>query len=675
MRFLEAAFEIIADSGSALYLEVYTLMRELKTIDEVNFKGRRVLIRFDFNVPVKDGVIQDDERIVQSLPTLNLVLSKGGIPVIMAHFGRPKGEVNSKYSLAPVAKRLGELIGREVTLLGDVTSEKTYEKIKSAEPGDVILLENIRFEKGEEKNDRELSKTLSRFANVYINDAFGCAHRNHASTEGVTHFIDDCYAGFLMKKEIDVLSKLKKNADSPFVVIVGGSKVSSKISVLESFLKIADKIIIAGAMAYTFLKAQGHEVGKSMVEDDYIETALSFLGKAAELKKKIILPSDHVCADKFDASAAPVEVSSVDIPADLIGMDVGSKTLADIKKAIGGAKTVFWNGPAGVFEFDNFAKGTNEIARMITSLKDAKTVVGGGDSVSAVKKSGLSDKIYHISTGGGASLEFLEGRYFESLTALYARVNRRKLVAGNWKMNLNKSEGLDLVNHIKENADVQNAEIAVCPQFPLLDCVAQALNKTQIDVYAQNINENDKGAFTGEVSCDVVKSVGVSKTILGHSERREYYGETNSILNKKLKKAFDSGFDVILCVGEDKVRRKLGSWKKFLAFQLSNCLKGISPADAKEHLTIAYEPIWAIGTGKSATSGDAEEAISYIRSRLARIFTDKIAEKIQILYGGSVSPDNVDEILRQKDIDGVLVGGASLSKDKFMKLCDAAASL
>ncbi|HAL18986.1 MAG TPA: triose-phosphate isomerase [Spirochaetaceae bacterium] len=650
-------------------------MRELKTIDEVNFKGRRVLIRFDFNVPVKDGVIQDDERIVQSLPTLNLVLSKGGIPVIMAHFGRPKGEANPKYSLAPVAKRLEELIGKKVVLLGDITSDATYEKIKAAEVGDVILLENIRFEKGEEKNDKELSKALSKFANVYINDAFGCAHRNHASTEGVTHFIDDCYAGFLMKKEIDILSKLRKNADAPFVVIVGGSKVSSKISVLESFLKIADKIVIAGAMAYTFLKAQGHAVGKSMVEDDYLETALSFLNRAAELKKKIVLPSDHVCAKEFDASAEPVAVNSVDIPEDLIGMDIGEKTLADIKKAIGGAKTVFWNGPAGVFEFDNFAKGTNEIARMITSLRDAKTVVGGGDSVSAIKKSGLSDKIYHVSTGGGASLEFLEGRYFDSLTALYRRGNRRKLVAGNWKMNITKPEGLEIATYLRDKADVQNVEIALCPEFPLLDCVASTLSKSQIDVYAQNVNENEKGAYTGEVSCEVVKSVGVRKTILGHSERREFFTETNSLLNKKLKRAFEYGFDVILCVGEDKLRRKVGSWKRFLAFQLTNCLKGISPADAKEHLIIAYEPIWAIGTGKSATAEDAEEAISYIRGRIAKIFSERIADNIKILYGGSVTPENANEIMTQNDIDGVLVGGASLNKEKFSKICEVAAAL
>ena len=650
-------------------------MRELRTIEGVDFKNKRVLIRFDFNVPVEDGVVQDDERIVQSLPTLNYVLERGGIPVIMAHFGRPKGEVNKKYSLAPVLKKLEEHIGKKVTLLGDITSKETYEKIKKAEEGDVILLENIRFEKGEEKNDPELSKALAKFANIYINDAFGCAHRNHVSTEGVTHYINNCYAGFLMKKEIDVLSSLKKNAQSPFVVFVGGSKVSSKISVLESFLKVADKIIIGGAMAYTFLKAQGKTVGKSMVEDDYIDTAISFLEKAKELKKDIILPVDHNCAKEFSKDAECIYVDNENIPDDLMGMDIGEKTLAKIKRAIAGAKTVFWNGPAGVFEMEQFAKGTNEIARMITSLADAKTVVGGGDSVSAVKKSGLSDKIYHISTGGGASLEFLEGRYFDSLTALYDRNNSRKFVVGNWKMNMVKQDALDMVSALKEKVDFQNVKVMVCPTYPILDSVSSACKKSQIGVGAQNINENDKGAFTGEVSCEILKSINVSTTILGHSERRSMYEESNSIINKKIKKAIENGFDVILCVGEDKVRRKLGTWKKFLSYQIANNLRGVDPANIKEHITIAYEPIWAIGTGKSASAKDAEEAASHIRAKLCSMASENIAYKVKILYGGSVSNDNVKEFLSQSNIDGVLVGGASLDKEKFSTMCNIASDL
>ena len=374
----------------------------LNTIKEADLKGKRVVIRVDFNVPVKEGVVKDATRIKAALPTIKYILDEGASVVVMSHFGRPKGQKNPDFSMAPIAKEFEKLLGRPVKLAPDVIGPEVEAEVKALKPGEVLLLENVRFYKEEEANDEGYAKALASYGDIYCNDAFGTAHRAHASTEGISHFLPS-YAGFLIEKEVKFMAPLLENPEKPFVAVIGGSKVSSKITVLESLVKTCDTIVIGGGMAYTFLSVLGKEIGKSLFEPDYVDTAKAFLAKAAEKGVKVILPVDHVCAAEFSETAAPVAVDDVNIPADLMGMDIGPKTVSLIVEEIKKAKSVVWNGPMGVFEFEAFSKGTGEVAKALAA-SDAISVVGGGDSVAAINKFGLADKISHVSTGGGASL-------------------------------------------------------------------------------------------------------------------------------------------------------------------------------------------------------------------------------------------------------------------------------
>ena len=389
----------------------------LNTIRDADLTGKRVLIRVDFNVPLKEGVVKDDTRIRAALPTIEYILSqKGASLVVMSHFGRPKGKKNPEFSMAPIGKRFAELLGKPVKVAPDVIGPEVEKEVKALKAGEVLLLENVRFYPDEEANNPDYAKALASYGDVYVNDAFGTAHRAHASTEGVAHFLPS-YAGFLIEKEVKFMAPLLENPAHPFVAIIGGAKVSSKIGVLQSLLRTCDTMVIGGGMAYTFLTVQGHKVGKSLVEADYLDTARDFLKAAAEKKENVILPVDHIAAEAFDENAAPVAVDGIDIPDNLMGMDVGPKTIALIKDAISKAQSVVWNGPLGVFEFDSFAKGTLDIAKAVADCKGT-TVVGGGDSVAAVNKFGLADKLSHVSTGGGASLEFLQGLPLPGIVAL-----------------------------------------------------------------------------------------------------------------------------------------------------------------------------------------------------------------------------------------------------------------
>ncbi|MCR5443915.1 MAG: phosphoglycerate kinase [Sphaerochaetaceae bacterium] len=389
----------------------------LNTIREADLKNKRVLIRVDFNVPLKDGKVTDATRIVAALPTINYILSQPGASlVVMSHFGRPKGKKNPDFSMIPVGKKFEELLGKPVKVASDVIGPEVKKEVEALKPGEVLLLENCRFYPDEEANNPEFAKELASYGDIYVNDAFGTAHRAHASTEGVAHYLP-AYAGFLIEKEVKFMAPLLENPDKPFVAIIGGSKVSSKISVLESLVKTCDTIVIGGGMAYTFLKVQGHAIGKSLVEDDFLDTAKNFLAAAAKKGVNVILPVDHICADNFAEDAKPVTVDAIDIPENLMGMDIGPKTTKAIVDALATAKSVVWNGPMGVFEFASFAKGTEAVAKALAASK-AITVVGGGDSVAAINKFGLADKISHVSTGGGASLEFLEGKTLPGIKAL-----------------------------------------------------------------------------------------------------------------------------------------------------------------------------------------------------------------------------------------------------------------
>ena len=389
----------------------------LNTIREADLKNKRVLIRVDFNVPLKDGKVTDATRIVAALPTIKYILEQPGTSlVVMSHFGRPKGKKNPDFSMIPVGKKFEELLGRKVKVASDVIGPEVKKEVEALKPGEVLLLENCRFYPDEEENNPSFAKELASFGDIYVNDAFGTAHRAHASTEGVAHYLP-AYAGFLIEKEVKFMAPLLENPEKPFVAIIGGSKVSSKISVLESLVKTCNTIVIGGGMAYTFLKVQGHSIGKSLVEDDFLDTAKNFLAAAKAKKVNVILPVDHICAEAFAEDAKPVAVDSVDIPENLMGMDIGPKTTKLIVDALSDAKSVVWNGPMGVFEFASFAKGTEAVAKALAASK-AITVVGGGDSVAAINKFGLADKISHVSTGGGASLEFLEGKTLPGIKAL-----------------------------------------------------------------------------------------------------------------------------------------------------------------------------------------------------------------------------------------------------------------
>jgi phosphoglycerate kinase len=389
----------------------------IRTIKDFDLKGKRILIRVDFNVPLKEGAITDDSRIQAALPTIEYILGQEGSSLlIMSHLGRPKGEKNPEFSLKPVAVRLSELLGRPVEIADDCIGEAVEKKASSLKGGEVLLLENVRFHAGETKNDPEFSRQLASLAEFYVNDAFGTAHRAHASTEGVTKYLPSA-AGFLIEKEVAFFEPLLTAPEHPFVAIIGGAKVSTKIGVLDNLIDKCDTLVIGGGMCYTFLKAQGRSIGKSLFEADYLDTAKALLKKAEENGTKVILPLDHVGSKEFSEKETPVAIDGPDIPDDIIGMDIGVRTLAEIKTALSDAASIVWNGPMGVFEFEAYAKGTVEVAEMVASCKGT-TVVGGGDSVAAVNKFGFTDRIDHVSTGGGASLEYLEGKVLPGIAAL-----------------------------------------------------------------------------------------------------------------------------------------------------------------------------------------------------------------------------------------------------------------
>lgn len=391
------------------------------SIDKVELKGKRVFVRVDFNVPLDENLnITDDIRIVESLPTIKKIINEGGKAILASHLGRPKGGPNPKYSLKPVAVRLSELLGKEVKLAPDCVGDEVKALVEQMQDGDVLLLENVRFHPEEEKNDPDFAKKLAELADIYVNDAFGSAHRAHASTEGITKFVSTSVAGYLMQKELDYLGKAISNPQRPFTAILGGAKISGKIDVINNLLDKVDTLIIGGGMAFTFFKAQGKEIGKSLLEEDKIDLAKEILEKVQKSNVKFLLPVDVVVATEFNNNA-PSEVVSIDnIPADKMGLDIGPETVKLFNEEILKSKTVVWNGPMGVFEMDNFAKGTFEIAKSLADAteKGAVTVIGGGDSAAAIAKAGLKDKVSHVSTGGGASLEFLEGKILPGVAAL-----------------------------------------------------------------------------------------------------------------------------------------------------------------------------------------------------------------------------------------------------------------
>lgn len=387
-----------------------------KSVRDVEVTGKRVFVRVDFNVPMQDGAITDDTRIRETLPTIKYLIENGAKVILASHLGRPKGQVNESMRLTLAAERLAELLGKPVSKADEAIGEEAKAKVGALNNGDVLVLENVRFYPGEEKNDPELAKQFAELADLFVNDAFGAAHRAHASTEGIAHFLP-AVSGLLMEKELSVLGKALSTPDRPFTAIIGGSKVKDKIDVIDNLLNIADNVLIGGGLAYTFFKAQGHEIGQSLLDDTKLEASLGFIEKAKKLGKNFVLPVDVVVADDFSANANHKEVDIDSIPADWEGVDIGPKTRAMYAEIIKNSKLVVWNGPMGVFEIDIFANGTHEVAKACATT-EGYTIIGGGDSAAAAEKFHLAEQMDHISTGGGASLEFMEGKALPGVEAL-----------------------------------------------------------------------------------------------------------------------------------------------------------------------------------------------------------------------------------------------------------------
>lgn len=631
-----------------------------KTVRDLDVDGKKVLVRVDFNVPLNDkGEITDDTRITASLPTIQYLLEQKAAVILMAHLGRPKGQVKPELSLAPVAKHLGKLLGKKILFAPDCVGEAAQAAASKLKPGHILLLENLRFHKEEEKNDMEFAEKLASLADLYVNDGFGVSHRAHASVEGVTHFLPAA-AGFLLEKEIQYVGQAVTNPLHPFVAIIGGAKVSDKIGVISNLLDKVDTLLIGGGMANTFLAAQGYKMGKSLVEEDKLDLAKELLAKAKKNKVNMLLPTDLVMAAAFAPDAEHVTEKVKNLNQAYMALDIGAETSKAYAEALADAKMIVWNGPMGVFEMDAFCKGTEAVAKAVAKSR-ATSIVGGGDSVAAIEKLGLAKRITHISTGGGASLEYLEGKVLPGVAALDDL--RRKMIAGNWKMHKTVSEAVELAEDIVMETNGTLNEVVIFPPFTALETVADAIDGKHVGYGAQDLHWEDKGAFTGAVSGAMIADICAEYVLVGHSERRTIFGENEKIVASKIIAAYRNGLKPMLCVGENLAEREAGKTARKINMQLKSALRVITAEDA-ENLVVAYEPIWAIGSGKAATPEDALEVCTLIREKIGKIFTPDIARKVRILYGGSVNEKNAASF-NLSGIDGVLVGGASLKADTF----------
>lgn len=631
-----------------------------KTVRDLDVAGKKVLVRVDFNVPLNDkGEITDDTRITASLPTIQYLLEQKAAVILMAHLGRPKGQVKPELSLAPVAKHLGKLLGKKILFAPDCVGEDAQAAASKLKPGHILLLENLRFHKEEEKNDMDFAEKLASLADLYVNDGFGVSHRAHASVEGVTHFLPAA-AGFLLEKEIQYVGQAVTNPLHPFVAIIGGAKVSDKIGVISNLLDKVDTLLIGGGMANTFLAAQGYKMGKSLVEEDKLDLAKELLAKAKKNKVNMLLPTDLVMAAAFAPDAEHVTEKVKNLNQAYMALDIGAETSKAYAEALADAKMIVWNGPMGVFEMDAFCKGTEAVAKAVAKSR-ATSIVGGGDSVAAIEKLGLAKRITHISTGGGASLEYLEGKVLPGVAALDDL--RRKMIAGNWKMHKTVSEAVELAEDIVMETNGTLNEVVIFPPFTALETVADAIDGKHVGYGAQDLHWEDKGAFTGAVSGAMIADICAEYVLVGHSERRTIFGENEKIVASKIIAAYRNGLKPMLCVGENLAEREAGKTARKINMQLKSALRVITAEDA-ENLVVAYEPIWAIGSGKAATPEDALEVCTLIREKIGKIFTPDIARKVRILYGGSVNEKNAASF-NLSGIDGVLVGGASLKADTF----------
>ena len=636
-----------------------------KTVKDIQLTGKRVLVRVDYNVPMNDkGEITDFIRIEASLPTLHYLLDQGAAVILMAHLGRPKGKVNPKFTLKPVAEALSQLIHRPVQFCPDCVGKDAQDAAAQLRNGDILLLENLRFHPEEEKNDPHFAQELAALGDVYVNDGFGVSHRAHASVEAVTHYLP-AVAGFLLEKEIAYLGNAVDKPQRPFAAIIGGAKVADKIAVIRSLIKKADVILIGGGMANTFLAAKGYNLGKSLAEKESLGIAKDLLAEAAAQKTKMLLPVDLIMAASF-SNEADHEAEDLDaLNPDYMALDIGPKTAELYARTLAGMKTIVWNGPMGVFEMPNYAEGTRRVAEAMAA-SDGITIVGGGDSAAAVKQMGLADKMSHVSTGGGASLEYLEGKVLPGLAALDDL--RTPIVAGNWKCHKTVAEAMELAHQVAHGTEMARAEVVLFPPFTALESVAAMVDEDGIGYGAQDIFYEDEGSYTGAVSGPMIAEIGSRYVLVGHSERRKFFHETNDLVVKKVLAAFRNDLDPVLCVGEDADEHENGSTKDKILSQLTPVLNVLTDGQI-QHLLVAYEPVWAIGSGKSAEVRDAVAAADLIRKAVAEKFGKEAARRVRILYGGSVTSENA-HAFHEDGIDGVLVGGASLSAQEFCAIAN-----
>ena len=644
-----------------------------KSVEDISVSGKRVIVRVDFNVPLDKatGAITDDKRIRSALPTISYLVKQGAKVVLVSHLGRPKSGPEAKFSMKPAADRLAELLGQPVTLATDVIGEDAKAKVAALKAGEVVMLENVRFHKEETKNAPAFARELASLADIFVNDAFGTAHRAHASTAGLANYLP-AVSGYLIQKELEVMGTALSNPKRPFVAILGGAKVSDKIGVIDNLIDKVDTLIIGGGMAYTFFAAQGFGIGNSLCESDKIDMAKALLEKAAAKGVQLLLPQDTVVATTFAADAESKTVPSNEIPDGWMGLDIGAETTKIFADVVRAAGTVVWNGPMGVFEFERFAIGTRGVARAISESQSI-SIIGGGDSAAAIELLGFADKVTHISTGGGASLEYLEGKVLPGVDCLMDKNPRRTFAAGNWKMNKGvPAEAVKLISELKPLVANASAQIALGVPFTAIAAALEAAAYSNIAIAAQNCHFEDSGAFTGEISAKMLAEMGVPYVILGHSERREYFAETDETVNKKVKAALNWGVRPIVCCGESLAQRESGETFDWIAGQINAAFAGI-PAEKTHLITVAYEPIWAIGTGKVATDEQAQEVCAFIRGLLAKIYDDQTAQAMRIQYGGSVGAKTAAGLFAQADIDGGLVGGASLKAEDFSIICNAGA--
>ncbi len=664
----------------------------IQTLDDLlaeGVSGRGVLVRSDLNVPLDDdGNITDPGRIIASVPTLKALFDAGAKVVVTAHLGRPKDGPDPKFSLAPVAQALGEQLGRHVQLAGDVVGSDALARSEGLTDGDILLLENIRFDPRETSKDDSqrlaLAKQLVELVGdegAFVSDGFGVVHRKQASVYDVATLLPH-YAGTLVAAEIKVLEQLTSSTERPYAVVLGGSKVSDKLAVIESLAEKADSLVIGGGMCFTFLASQGVSVGNSLLEESMIDTCRKLLEDYGDV---IHVPVDIVAADEFKADSPSETVAADRIPDGKMGLDIGPGSVERFTALLSNAKTIFWNGPMGVFEFPAFAAGTKGVAEAIITAtsKGAFSVVGGGDSAAAVRQLGLpEDGFSHISTGGGASLEYLEGKTLPGIEVLSdlgkAQTCRRKpLIAGNWKMNLNHFEAIALVQKIAFSLPdkyFDKVDVAVVPPFTDLRSVQTLVDgdKLRLTYGAQDVSQHDSGAYTGEISGAFLAKLGCTYVVVGHSERRTYHHEDDALVAAKAAAAFKHGLVPIICIGEQLEVREAGNHVEHNVEMLRGSLAGLS-AEQIGNSVIAYEPVWAIGTGRVASAADAQEVCKAVRDELGKLASPQLAAGIRVLYGGSVNAKNIGEIVAQEDVDGALVGGASLDGEQFATLSAIAA--